>query len=143
MNRGGVKFQPEDVEDILLKHSAVCRAVMVGMPDERLGERNVCFIVPNQKLSPPSLSDITSLLESNKVAKFKWPERLEIVESLPLTPTGKVQRNVLRERLQCNDPWLTCIFHHSQKMISRCWMGIRSRGAIYCAPTRKFVKCAG
>jgi non-ribosomal peptide synthetase component E (peptide arylation enzyme) len=99
INRGGVKFHPSDVEDILLRHPSIHLVALVGMPDERLGERNCCFVLPRPGAEPPTLGELTSLLDEASVAKFKWPERLEIVATLPLTPTGKVQRAVLRDRL--------------------------------------------
>ena len=82
---------------MILNHPGVHTAAMVGMPDERLGERSVCFVVPVPGKPPPRLEELCALLESDGMAKFKWPERLEIVEGLPLTPTGKVQRGVLKE----------------------------------------------
>ena len=97
INRGGTKFLPQSVEEVILKHPGVHMAAMVGMPDERLGERSVCFIVGVPSEPPPRLEDLCALLENDGMAKFKWPERVEIVEGLPLTPTGKVQRGVLRE----------------------------------------------
>jgi non-ribosomal peptide synthetase component E (peptide arylation enzyme) len=99
INRGGVKFLPQNVEEVLLRHPAVQMAAMVGMPDDRLGERNACFVVPAAGGGPPSLEELCRLLEKEGTSKFMWPERLEIVESLPLTPTGKIQRAVLREQL--------------------------------------------
>jgi non-ribosomal peptide synthetase component E (peptide arylation enzyme) len=99
INRGGVKFHPSDVEDILLRHPSIHLVALVGMPDERLGERNCCFVLPRPGATPPTLAELTALLDEASVAKFKWPERLEIVSTLPLTPTGKVQRAVLREQL--------------------------------------------
>ena len=99
INRGGVKFNPADVEDVLIRHPRVQMAALVGMPDARLGERNCCFVVPRHG-PPPTLADLTAFLAEAGVAKFKWPERLEVVEALPLTPTGKVQRPILRERIR-------------------------------------------
>lgn len=99
INRGGVKFQPEDVEKIILQHPGVHQAAMVGVPDERLGERSVCFLTIKNAEAPPSLEELTALLEANGVAKFKWPERLETVDAFPFTPTGKIRRGALRERL--------------------------------------------
>jgi acyl-CoA synthetase (AMP-forming)/AMP-acid ligase II len=99
VNRGGVKFHPADVEDVLARHPAVRQAALVGLPDARLGERACCVVVLAPGAPPPALADLTALLDAAGVAKFKWPERLEIVEALPLTPTGKVQRAVLRARV--------------------------------------------
>jgi non-ribosomal peptide synthetase component E (peptide arylation enzyme) len=99
INRGGVKFHPADVEEILLRHPAIRMVALVGMPDERLGERNCCFVVVRDGAEAPTLSELIALLDAASVAKFKWPERLEVLDALPLTPTGKVQRAVLRARL--------------------------------------------
>jgi cyclohexanecarboxylate-CoA ligase len=104
INRGGVKFHPADVEDVLLRHPGLRAAALVGMPDERLGERNCCFVVPAPGAPPPTLAALTAWLEAAGVAKFKWPERLEVVDALPLTPTGKVQRAVLRRWLEERRP---------------------------------------
>ncbi len=98
INRGGAKYLPESVEEVIRRHPAVYMTAIVGMPDERLGERAVCFVVPVQGKAPPTLEELCALLEQDGTAKFKWPERLEIVESLPLTPTGKIQRAVLRAK---------------------------------------------
>jgi non-ribosomal peptide synthetase component E (peptide arylation enzyme) len=97
INRGGTKFLPQSVEEVLLRHPGVHMVALVGMPDERLGERSVCFMTPVPGEPPPQLEELCALLEKDGMAKFKWPERLEIVENLPLTPTGKVQRGVLKE----------------------------------------------
>jgi len=99
INRGGVKFHPADVEDVLGRHPGVAAVAVVGMPDARLGERTCCFLVP-RLAPPPTLADLTAILAEAGIAKFKWPERLELVEELPVTPTGKVQRSVLCERIR-------------------------------------------
>lgn len=99
INRGGMKFQPEDVEEIVARHPAVQAAALVGIPDERLGERNCCVIVTHPGCAAPTLEELIALCELAGVAKFKWPERVEVAEALPLTPTGKVQRAVLRASL--------------------------------------------
>jgi non-ribosomal peptide synthetase component E (peptide arylation enzyme) len=99
INRGGVKFHPADVEDVLLRHPGVHLVTLIGMPDARLGERNCCFVVLRDGQPAPTLAELVSMCDAAGLAKFKWPERLEIVDALPLTPTGKVQRAVLRERL--------------------------------------------
>lgn len=68
------------------------------MPDPILGERVAVFVV----LAPgraPTLRDLTEYLDELGAAKFKWPERLELVEALPLGPGGKVLKSELRERL--------------------------------------------
>ena len=99
INRGGVKFNPADVEDVLVRHPGVQMAALVGMPDARLGERNCCFVVPRPGRRP-TLGELAAFLEEAGIGKFKWPERVEVVDALPLTPTGKVQRQILRERIR-------------------------------------------
>lgn len=103
INRGGVKFHPADVEDVVLRHPAVVAVALVSMPDERLGERNCCFVVPRPGRAAPALAELVALCDEAGVAKFKWPERLEVVDTLPMTPTGKVQRAVLRARLAARE----------------------------------------
>lgn len=97
INRGGVKFHPADVEDVLLRHPAVQTVALIGMPDPRLGERNCCFVVARPGRPAPTLAEFTTLLDEAGVAKFKWPERLVVRDTLPLTPTGKVQRSILHD----------------------------------------------
>ncbi|MFQ5914629.1 MAG: class I adenylate-forming enzyme family protein [Nitrospinota bacterium] len=96
INRGGVKFNPADVEGLLVCHPKISRAAMVGMPDPRLGERNCLFVIPAPGESP-SLEEVVAHVERGGIAKNKWPERLEIVGKLPMTPTRKVRRSVLRQ----------------------------------------------
>ncbi len=91
INRGGSKIYPKEVEDLLHAHPSVLRAAVIGMPDYRLGER-VCAYVelhPDAKLT---LDDVREFLKQQQVMMYKVPERLEIVEALPMTPTGKVKK---------------------------------------------------
>lgn len=100
INRGGAKFHPSDVEEALLRHPQIQTAALVGVPDARLGERSCCVVVPRPGQAPPTLADLTRVLAEAGIAKFKWPEHLTLMAALPLTPTGKVQRAVLREQLR-------------------------------------------
>lgn len=97
INRGGQKVDPREVEELLYQMAQVRDAAVVGVPDERLGQRGCVFVVPDGSASL-SLADVQAHLESAGLAKYKWPERLELVESLPLTPTGKIMRYELRDR---------------------------------------------
>ncbi|MDA8291608.1 MAG: AMP-binding protein [Actinomycetota bacterium] len=96
VNRGGEKISVEEVEDMLLAHLAVRNVACVPMPDEVLGERMCAFVVPAG--DAPSLAQLCDFLEQRGLARFKWPERLEVVEDLPLSNIGKVQKNVLAAR---------------------------------------------
>jgi acyl-coenzyme A synthetase/AMP-(fatty) acid ligase len=94
INRGGVKFNPVDVEAILDRVSGVARCILAPMPDPILGERTCAFVQRNGT-SPVTLESLVQALERAGVAKFKWPERLEFVDEFPLTPTQKVRRPML------------------------------------------------
>ncbi len=97
INRGGEKIPVAEMEQLLSDHPAVADIAIVAMPDARLGERACAFVV----LRSGTLFDFQRMqyyLDACQVAKHYWPERLEIVTELPRTPSGKVQKYVLRER---------------------------------------------
>jgi acyl-coenzyme A synthetase/AMP-(fatty) acid ligase len=96
--RGGLNISSREVEDLLSGHDAVRAVAVVAMPDPRLGEKSCAFVVlaPGAELT---LADISAYLQEQKVAVQKHPERLEIVESLPMTAVGKVRKNVLRDEI--------------------------------------------
>ncbi len=96
INRGGEKISPREVEEHLYAHPKVLTVAMVGMPDPRLGERNCVYIVPRAG-ETVTLAEIVSFLTDRGVAKVKLPERLELVDSLPMTASGKVRKVALRE----------------------------------------------
>jgi cyclohexanecarboxylate-CoA ligase/acyl-CoA synthetase len=98
INRGGVKFNPVDVEIRIAQHAAVELCAIVPMPDPVLGERACCFatLKPGQALALP---DLQRWLEEAGISKVKWPERLEILDALPMTPTRKVMKGELAKRV--------------------------------------------
>ena len=98
INRGGVKYNPRDVEDLLAAHPQVDMAAIVPVPDPVLGERACCCITVAGDAAP-TLEAICAYLEQNGVAKIRWPEHLEIVDSMPLTATRKIIKGRLTERL--------------------------------------------
>jgi acyl-CoA synthetase (AMP-forming)/AMP-acid ligase II len=93
INRGGKKFFPREIEEILYTHPQVLYVAIVGIPDARLGERNCLCLVPRPG-EPPTLESITAFL-GDSVATYKLPERLELFTQFPFTPTGKIQRHAL------------------------------------------------
>lgn len=97
--RGGLNISVRQVEDLLIAHPAVSRVAVVGMPDERLGEKACCYIVPANGHEDVTLEEITTFLLDQGLAKVKLPERLEVVDELPTTATGKIQKHVLREMI--------------------------------------------
>ena len=100
INRGGVKYSPVDIEALIERMPGVARCAIVPYPDAVLGERACVFVQPAPGASRATLEAITRELDRAGVAKFKWPERLELVDAMPLTPTQKVMRGRLRERLK-------------------------------------------
>jgi cyclohexanecarboxylate-CoA ligase/acyl-CoA synthetase len=103
INRGGIKFNPTDVETIIASHAAVAQCAIVPMPDPVLGERACCFVV----LKPGAavtLDELREWLTAHEVAKIKWPERLEILDDMPLTPTRKVKKAELAARAAAAEP---------------------------------------
>ena len=97
--RGGENIPIVEVEEILYRHPAVQDAAIVAMPDERLGERGCVFLTLREGASM-SLPELTDFLGEQKVAKPYWPERVEVIEAMPRTPSGKIQKFKLREVAQ-------------------------------------------
>jgi cyclohexanecarboxylate-CoA ligase len=95
--RGGQNVPVVEIENLLLTHGKVGEVAVVGYPDDRLGERACAFVVPEGE--PPSLDELTGHLRASGLTRQFWPERLEVVGSLPRTPAGKVQKFVLRQEL--------------------------------------------
>jgi cyclohexanecarboxylate-CoA ligase len=100
INRGGVKYSPVDIEVILDRVPGVARCAVVPYPDAALGEKACVFIQTAPGAPAPALAELTRALDAAGIAKFKWPERLETIAVLPLTPTQKVMRGRLRDLLK-------------------------------------------
>ena len=102
INRGGEKIDPRQVEEVLIGHPKVQDVVVVGMADPKLGERVCACVTPASEdgapADPPTLDELREHLRANDMARFMWPEKLMVLEELPTTYSGKVQRFVLRER---------------------------------------------
>lgn len=94
--RGGENIPVVEVEDMLFKHPAVATVAIVGFPDDRLGERACAYVVlrPGASLS---FAEMVAYLKEQKMAVQYIPERLEVVEDVPRTPSGKIQKFKLRE----------------------------------------------
>jgi non-ribosomal peptide synthetase component E (peptide arylation enzyme) len=97
INRGGKKFFPREVEEILYTHPKVMHAAMVGVADARLGERNCLCVIPKAGQTV-TLAEMIGHLKG-QLADYKLPEELHIVEDLPFTATGKLRRHALAERI--------------------------------------------
>ncbi|MDH3689047.1 MAG: acyl--CoA ligase [Gammaproteobacteria bacterium] len=94
INRGGVKINPTDIENLVAAHPKVVLAAIAPMPDDILGEKACLFVtvVAGETLR---LEEVTSYLGENNVAKLRWPEKLIIVDDMPMTPTKKVMKHEL------------------------------------------------
>jgi acyl-CoA synthetase (AMP-forming)/AMP-acid ligase II len=95
INRGGKKYFPREIEEILYTHPKILHAAVIGIPDPRLGERNCLCVVakPQQTLA---LDEVVTFLKG-QVADYKLPEMIEAFDDLPMTGTGKIRRHILRE----------------------------------------------
>ena len=95
VNRGGEKISCEEVENHILAHPAVASACVVAMPDDEYGEKACAFVILRKQCSL-TFKDLTSFLLTRNIAKFKLPERLEIVGSFPISAADKILRRELR-----------------------------------------------
>lgn len=96
--RGGENIPVVEVESLLFEHPDVIAAAVVGIPDERLGERACAVVVPAPG-ARPSLEQLCTYLSARGLSKHFLPERLELVSALPMTPSGKIRKVELRARL--------------------------------------------
>ena len=94
INRGGEKISAEEIESLILSHPAVQNVACVPMPDPILGERTCAFVVPRRG-QRVTLPEIVEHLTEAGIAKFKLPERLELIDELPLSAFGKVSKVTL------------------------------------------------
>lgn len=99
INRGGEKISAEEIENLILTHPAVANAAVVAMPDPVLGERACAYVVlrAGGKLDFKTLA---GFLEEKRIARFKLPERLEVIDQLPATAVGKISKKDLREDIK-------------------------------------------
>ena len=96
--RGGENISAKEVEDLLYTHPAIADVAVVAVPDPRLTER-ACAVVVLRPGADLELADLAAHLDAQHVARQKYPERLEFVDELPKTPTGKVQKFALRQQM--------------------------------------------
>jgi cyclohexanecarboxylate-CoA ligase len=93
--RGGENIPVVEVEGLIYQHTAIQEVAVVAMPDPRLGERACAFAVlrPGENLT---FTDLVAFLEQSHLARSYLPERLEVIDVMPKTPSGKIQKVVLR-----------------------------------------------
>jgi non-ribosomal peptide synthetase component E (peptide arylation enzyme) len=90
------QHQSYEVEDVLRRSPLVQDVCVVGYPDEDLGERSCAFVAPAAG-HEPTLEELGAHLEDVGLARYKWPERLHLVDELPVGSTGKLDRKRLRK----------------------------------------------
>ncbi len=94
--RGGENISAKEIEDLLHMHPRIEVAAAVAMPDVKMGEK-VCAYVKLRKGERLALEELVQFLSEYKLAKQKLPERLEIIQEFPMTPSGKIKKNELRK----------------------------------------------
>lgn len=95
--RGGENISSREVEDILLQHPKIHDACVVAMSDELLGERSCAYVVLKAPHHSLSLEEVVAFFSRKRVAKYKYPEHIVVIEKLPRTTSGKIQKFLLRK----------------------------------------------
>jgi acyl-CoA synthetase (AMP-forming)/AMP-acid ligase II len=98
--RGGMNISVREIEEHLAHHPALQAFSVVGMPDERLGERVCCFVVAASGHDAPTVEDLREFLLEQGMPIQKTPERVVAVDALPMTATGKVLKHELRKDIE-------------------------------------------
>ena len=93
---GGFNCYPAEIEGLLFEHPQIAQVAVIGIPDERMGEVGMAFVVPEPGAQPTAEAVIAWSREH--MANYKVPRRVELVDDLPLNASGKVQKFVLREK---------------------------------------------
>ncbi|MCZ7566725.1 MAG: hypothetical protein M5U08_25365 [Burkholderiales bacterium] len=93
-----MKFNPLDVENLIIAHPAVEMCAIVPMPDPVLGERACCFVTLRAG-GRFEFDEMQQWLAGHGVGKVRWPERLEVIDAMPMTPTRKVMKSALANEL--------------------------------------------
>jgi 2,3-dihydroxybenzoate-AMP ligase len=98
INRGGEKISAEEIENLILSHPSVKNVSCVPVPDPVLGER-MCACVLLRENARLGFDELKTFLLAKEIAKYKLPERLEIMQDFPLSPFGKVSKKTLTEAI--------------------------------------------
>jgi 2,3-dihydroxybenzoate-AMP ligase len=100
INRGVEKIHAEEVEELIIAHPSVAAAALVAMSDPVLGEKGCAYLVLEAGAEPLTVTSLGRHLLAQGLAKYKLPERIELVPHLPLTSVGKVSKKLLREDIE-------------------------------------------
>jgi non-ribosomal peptide synthetase component E (peptide arylation enzyme) len=96
IDRGAEKISAEEIETYVGRHPAVASVAAIGMPDPTYGERVCVYLILNAGRAAPSIAELGEFLKQQGLAKFKCPERIEVMENFPVTKVGKVSKALLR-----------------------------------------------
>ena len=99
INRGGEKIGCEEVESLVSAHQAISEARLVAMPDPIYGEKGCVFITLRPGYAAPSVQELMMFLVEKGLAKYKCPERVEVIEAFPVTKVGKLDKMMLRRMI--------------------------------------------
>jgi non-ribosomal peptide synthetase component E (peptide arylation enzyme) len=99
IDRGGEKINCEEVEICVASHPSIAECAIVPMPSEVHGEQACAYVVMRGKSKAPSVTELGEFLQGVGLAKFKWPERVEVIDALPATKVGKLDKAPLREMI--------------------------------------------
>jgi acyl-CoA synthetase (AMP-forming)/AMP-acid ligase II len=95
--RSGEKLSSRELEDLLHEHPDVHAVAVIALPDEQTGERACACVVPRDPRHPPTLDALSDFLDRRGISRRKLPEQLEVMDELPMTASGKVEKHRLRE----------------------------------------------
>jgi acyl-CoA synthetase (AMP-forming)/AMP-acid ligase II len=99
---GGFNCYPAEIENLMFEHPEIAQAAVIGVPDERMGEVGMAFVLPVPGARPTPEAVIAWCREH--MSNYKVPRRVEVVDALPMNASGKVTKFVLRERAAGGDP---------------------------------------
>ncbi|MFE4858803.1 AMP-binding protein [Streptomyces sp. NPDC056670] len=94
--RGGENVYPREIEEFLYRHPKIADVQVVGIPDERYGEEILACVIPRDPADPPTLDEVAAYCRE-RLAHYKIPRRLRILDAFPMTVSGKVRKVELRE----------------------------------------------
>lgn len=94
---GGVNIYPAEIEFTLAEHPAVVDVVVIGVPDDEWGQRVVAIVQPIEEADRTTIADELMVFCQGRLAKYKQPSRVDLVDELPRMPTGKISRSKVRD----------------------------------------------
>lgn len=104
INRGGEKVAAEEIENLLLKHPDVYQVALISVPDSLMGEKSLACVVLRPGASDFSAITLRKYLRALGIAEYKLPDRLQLLQRLPLTPVGKTSKTLLRQWAEAGFP---------------------------------------